>query len=93
MIPVLTESETVIYIDEGKIVKFISENAPMEWNDACEFVREHGITGEEGTMYWTRNDVFKEPIADYDDETAIEWLRHFFDAHPWLNRIKIVFDD
>ncbi len=93
MKPVLIESETIIYVDDAKMVRFISENAPMEWNEASDFMIKENITNHEGSAYWSREEVFKEPIPVYEKPEGIKWLRHFFDAHPWLNRIKIVFDD
>jgi hypothetical protein len=91
MKPVIKEDSVKAYISDYDIIKFISENAPMDWNKCCDFVRKHGITGDNGEpVYWYRS-ILKNP-KDYDPE-AIKWIGAFYEAHPFIDKMMIVFDD
>lgn len=64
----------------------------MDWNECCDFVRDNGITGSEGSIFWQRKSVFSEQVEYYQPE-AIKWMKLFFEAHPFIEQIMIVFDD
>ena len=65
---------------------------PMEWNDCCDFVRDVNITSvNEGGSHWRKEEVTNVP-EEFNSE-AVKWIKAFFDAHPWMERMMIVFDD
>lgn len=88
----LKKEDLAYYISEADIIRFIHENAPMEWNKCCDYVRECNITGEEGSAFWMKENVFGKNNVDYNPE-AIKWMKLFFEAHPFINKVMIVFDD
>lgn len=92
LIPVLSEEHSIYYIDSSSIIKFISNNSDMDLNDVYRFVRKHQICNDEhGPTYWDRSCLINYPY-EYDDE-AVKWMTMFFDTHPWINRMMVVFDD
>lgn len=91
MKPVLKQEESTYYISESDIIRFISENAPMDWNKCCRFVRDKHITSGDGDkIYWTKQQLSKSKSLN---EEQIKWISAFFEAHPWIERMMIVFDD
>jgi hypothetical protein len=92
MIPAIKKEDVLTYVSEGAIVRFISENAPMDWNKCCDFIREQGISGDEGRIMWTKPQIEKYP-KQYNPE-AVKWILAFFEAHPFVgDKIMICFDD
>jgi hypothetical protein len=92
MKPVLKQEGTPHYVSESEMIKFISENAPMDWNKCCDFVRKHDITGwNGGVAHWDKTDIIKN-AKEYNEE-QVKWVGAFFEAHPWLNAMVLVFDD
>lgn len=85
----LKQKDLAYYISEGKIIEFITKNSNMDWNDCCDFIRDNNICSE-GLSSWTRH-VIKHP-EQYNPEAA-KWMKLFFEAHPFLEKIMIVFDD
>ena len=50
------------------------------------------ITNEEGfPSMWSKTDF--DGKLTYYNEHQIEWVGAFFEAHPWITRMMIVFDD
>lgn len=93
MKPVLKEKDALYYISDADMIQFISENAPMDWNECCDFVRDNDITNsEEGRAYWKRENIENAQPGHYNEE-QIKWIGAFFEAHPWIERMMIVFDD
>lgn len=90
MKPVLKQESSIHFVSDADMIKFISENAPMDWNKCCRFVIAHDICGEDGPIFWDK-DVLSHP-AEYNEE-QIKWVGAFFEAHPWIERMMIVFDD
>jgi hypothetical protein len=89
---VLVQTEPIHYVDSSKMIEFISINAPMVWNNCCDFVRYHDIcNGEFGPAYWEKEDIINSPEG-YNDE-QVKWITAFFETHPWIERMMIVFDD
>lgn len=95
MKPVLQKKDPIYYyalVDDADIIKFISVNAPMEWNDCCDFVREHDIvSGEIGPTFWEKEDIINSS-EEYNEE-QVKWITAFFETHPWIERMMVVFDD
>ena len=92
MKPVLSEKEQTHYVDDGDLIRFISENAPMGWNKCCDFVREQGITSVDGNkVYWVKQDLLDYP--EHYNEEQMKWVSAFFEAHPWIEKMMVVFDD
>jgi hypothetical protein len=88
----LKQEDLSYYISNADIIKFISKNAPMDWNRCCDFVRKNNITSDEGPAYWRRKDVLGKNSDEYNSE-AIKWMKLFFEAHPFIDSVMIVFDD
>lgn len=87
----LTQEEDIHYISEADMIKFIDANSDMDWNKICDFVRQKGITNEDGERTSWRP-IEPERQKHYN-EHQIKWVNGFFTAHPWIKRIMIVFDD
>ena len=65
----------------------------MNWNKCCNFVRDYNIIGNGYLrIKWDKN-CFVGKNKKYYNEHQIKWITLFFDAHPWIERIMIVFDD
>ncbi len=90
---VISQEDAIYYVEDADIVKFISENCHMEWNETCDFVFEIGIINVSGLSFWQRKDVFDEKLQKQYNPIAIEWMTKFFEAHPFMENIMIVFDD
>jgi hypothetical protein len=86
---VLEKEHAYHYVSEGSMVEFINLNSEMEWNYICDFIRDNNIAGEEGMTFWEKTDL--DPTR-YNPE-AVKWVGAFFEAHPWIERMMIVFDD
>lgn len=91
MKPVLKKEKSIYYVSDADIIQFISENYKMDWNKCCEFVSDNNITGKEGRVFWTKESILKNPKA-YNEE-QVRWIGAFFEAHPWIESMMIVFDD
>lgn len=89
MKPVLKEENAIYYVSEADMINFICENSDMEWNEICDFARDEEIIGDEGRIFWN--------ITDFEDddynEAQTKWVKAFFEAHPWITKMMIVFDD
>lgn len=90
---VLKQEDLAYYVSDAEIIRFISENAPMPWNKCCSFVRDVGITSESssGGALWERKDVMNNE-EEYNSE-QIKWMKLFFKAHPFIDKVMFVFDD
>lgn len=92
MKPVLTQESQVHYVDSSDMIKFIEANSEMKRNDICNFVRKNNIcNGEYGPSFWEKNDLIKN--SHEFNEKQVYWISAFFEAHPWIERMMIVFDD
>jgi TPP-dependent 2-oxoacid decarboxylase len=92
MKPVLNQVLQIHYVDSSDMIKFIDANSKMKWNDICDFVRENDIcNGEYGPSFWEKNDLI-ENSHEYNEE-QVYWVGAFFEAHPWIERMMIVFSD
>jgi len=89
---VLKQEEATHYVSDAEMIEFISKNAPMDWNECCDFVRDNNIVGDEGQIYWIKSQIENAKPGDYN-EKAIKWVGAFFEAHPWIERMMIVFND
>ncbi len=92
--PVLNRSDIVIYVSEHKMAEFVEKNSTMDADDVPDFIREVGISSNEGgQVYWVKEDVFSKKKISYYNPQAIEWMQKFFEAHPDIEKIMVVFDD
>lgn len=89
LIPIMTKEESVYYVDESDFIKFIEKNSDYEWNYLCDKCRSSGLFNEDGKTYYTGKVV----KSGYNTEFATEWVNKFYDAHPWIKQMMIVFDD
>jgi hypothetical protein len=88
---VLDQTQQVHYVDDCDMIRFIESNSTMKWNDICDFVRKHDITsGEYGPAFWKKQDVIDTP-EEYNEE-QVKWITTFFEAHPWIESMMVVFD-
>lgn len=92
MEPVLSEVDKIYYVDSSHVIDFIKKNSEMEWNEVCEFVRYHNICGGDyGNAYWVKEDLVK--CSKEYNENQVYWVGAFFEAHPWIERMMVVFDN
>jgi hypothetical protein len=78
------------YFSTADMINFIVENSGMNWNKCCDYVRDTGICGDEGRDLWDK-DVLRNP-KDYNED-VVKWVGAFFEAHPWVERFYLIFDD
>jgi hypothetical protein len=93
MKPVLFEKEQIHYVDDVDLIRFISENTSMglSWNKCCDFVRDNNIVSYDGNkVYWVKQDLIDRP-EEYNEE-QVKWVTAFFEAHPWIEKMMVVFD-
>jgi hypothetical protein len=89
---VLDKTQAIYYVDNADMIKFIKVNSDMEWNDVCDFVRNRDIVpSEDGPTFWVKSDLIETP-EEFNEE-QVYWVGAFFDAHPWIEQMMIVFDD
>ena len=89
---VLDQTQAIYYVDSSEMVKFIRENSNMEHNKVCDFVRDYGICdGGFGPAYWDKLDLTNN--ANEFNTEQIKWVNAFFEAHPWIERMMIVFNN
>ena len=91
MKPVLTEDSMEYYVSEGDLIRFIDENSDMGWNNICDYIVEKEITSEEERSYYDRRDFIDG--SDCYNEHQVKWIGAFFEAHPWIRKMVLVFDD
>ncbi len=92
MVPVLKQENAIYYVNHADIIRFIQANSTMEWNAICDFVGNNNIgAGDNGPAFWQKVDVIKYS-AEYNEE-QIFWIGAFFEAHPWIEQMMVVFDD
>ena len=92
--PVLKQEAPLHYVSDSDMIKFIEQNSDMKWNDICEFVRKVGICSPEGEpVYWVKTDIEDERQAKYYNDDQVKWVKSFFEAHPWIERMMLIFDD
>jgi hypothetical protein len=93
LLPVLKEDDSTYYVDESDMIKFIEKNSNMSWDYICDFIRKNGIAGSEGKSYWIKSDLIVQSKAKYYNPEAVKWVLKFFEAHPWIERMMLCFDD
>lgn len=94
MKPVIKQNDAIYYVSEADMVKFVSINAPMDWNEACDFVRDEDITSPDGEqVLYTKKDLLKKGAEKNYSTEQYKWMKAFFDTHPFIEKIMIVFND
>ena len=92
MKPVLKNKKQVHYVSEATMIEFINVNSDMEWNECCTFIRKHKISDDDGERsYYSKNKLEKHPNDYYEEQ--VKWVLGFFNSHPWIEEMYIVFDD
>lgn len=92
MKPVLDQTQSIYYVDSSNMIKFIRENSEMKHNDVCDFVREKDICDDEyGPSFWVKSDLINSRKEFNEDQ--IYWVGSFFEAHPWIEKMCIVFNN
>ena len=90
MKPVLKKEDSIYFISSSEMIRFIVENSRMIHNDVCKFVMDKGICNDEyGPGLWEKEDL----NPDYYNKEQIYWIGAFFEAHPWIKKMMIVFND
>lgn len=93
MIPVLTEEQPIHYVGESDMITFISKNSNMGWDKICDFVRDNGICNSSGEpILWSKEDIIDTKQHKHYNDAQIKWVTAFFEAHPWVKNIMIIFD-
>lgn len=88
----IKEKKAIYYIDSSNMIKFITSNSTMKHDDVCDFVRDKNICdGEYGPSYWEKSYLIKNQSSYNKDQ--IYWISAFFEAHPWIERMMIVFNN
>ena len=94
--PVLEKETATHYVSYISMVRFIETNSDMSWNNVINFIEKHKIVGEEGeSVRWERESMRKEKdLGQHSqyNEIQVTWINAFFEAHPWIERMVIVFD-
>lgn len=89
---VLDKSQAIYYVDYSDMITFIRENSTMKHNDISRFVIKQDICDDEyGPSFWEKSDLIENP-EEFNEE-QLYWVGGFFDAHPWIERMMIVFND
>lgn len=90
--PCINKKDLYHYISESDIIKFVTINSNLNWNMACDYVRNIGLTSDDGEpISWEQNDVYSADTVEVQPE-AIEWMKKFYEAHPFLDKIVFVLD-
>jgi hypothetical protein len=88
--PIAKETEQYHYFSTADMIGFITTNSGMDWNKCCDYVIKVGICNDDGRNLWDK-DVLKNP-KDYNED-VVKWVGAFFEAHPWVERFYLIFDD
>lgn len=89
MKPVLTKDRSIYFVDSADMIRFIEQNSDMEWNDVCDFVREEDIEQPDLNLtMWSKQELEEDHIT----EQQKKWVGAFFEAHPWIDQIALVFN-
>ena len=91
MKPVFTADDITHYVSESDFIKFIDQNFDYDWNSICNLLRDEGVAGSEGKVYWKKGDIEKNP--QYYNPIQTEWVTAFFTAHPFIKKFMLCFDD
>ena len=89
-ITIAKETEPYHYFSTADMIRFIVKNSGMDWNNCCDYVRNVGICSDEGRDLYDK-DILKNP-EDYNED-VVKWVGAFFEAHPWVDRFYLIFDD
>jgi hypothetical protein len=89
---VLDKTQAIYYVDNADMIRFIEVNSDMKWNDVCDFVKNNNIGPcEHGPAFWVKSNLIETP-EEFNEE-QVYWVGAFFDTHPWIEQMMIVFDD
>jgi len=89
---VLKQEYMAHYVSDADIIRFIDQNSDMGWNPICNYVVKHHIVGDNEPAYWERSSFINPSLEEYN-EHQIKWIGGFFEAHPFIERMYVVFDD
>jgi hypothetical protein len=93
MVSIYKEEDCVHYVPYSALTKFISLSANINDNEAYRIKEEIDVLDyDNGKVLYDRKDVFRENDPFYSKD-KYNWIRWFFEAHPFMNRIMFVFDD
>lgn len=87
--PVVKQKDLPYYISSAEMIRFITLNSTMDWNKCCDYVRKYGICDGDGedVTFWNKDD-----ITEYNPE-QLKWVTAFFEAHPFIEKMALVFDN
>lgn len=94
---VIKQEDLTIAVNYGEMMSFIFANCGIEnENKAWKYAEKltNGIMCEETVIYKCYDSVKKDTYSErngFGDEK--EWLLKFFEAHPFLTKIMIYFND
>lgn len=94
---VINEEDVTIAVDYGDMMSFIAGNCHIEDNDkAWEFAENltNGIMCEETVVFKNYESV---KLNTYMEKNGLgdekKWLLKFFEAHPFIKKMVIYFND
>ena len=86
-IPDKIKNITEPFYGNGYLIKFIDKNSDMDWNQICDYVRKHNIVAvDDRVAFWE-----KEYLQNCN-EHQLKWIGAFFEAHPFIEKMYVVFD-
>jgi hypothetical protein len=91
LIPVISEYKALYYVSESEFIKFIILNSDIEYFECREYIKKYHLVNAENKTLWYETDLILHP-EEYNSE-QIKWIGLFFKAHPFMDKIMIVFDD
>lgn len=93
MTPVYTKDQCYHYVSYSDLIKFIEENSKLCYNEVTLLVEENDILDyDNGKISYSREHVFRCGNSIYM-VYKYNWIRDFFEAHTFMNKIMFVFDD
>ena len=97
MKPIIKQEDSVIAVNYGDLMGFIADNCGIDdEDDAWEFAEKltNGIMCEETVRFFSVDDIKNSDLYEkrgFGEEK--EWLLKFFDAHPFITKMVVYFND
>jgi hypothetical protein len=89
MKPVLNENDPMYYVDTSEMIEFININSPMTYIQSSNLIWDSGIALDGEASFWVKRDVLEN--SNLHDPEAVKWVKAFFKAHPWIEKMAVVY--
>ena len=93
--PTLEEDKQIHYVSNPEIINFIDQHTDdsFKWNEIHDYALEESLIADSyEPVYWSRDMIEDSNKRKYYSEDQVLWLQKFFIAHPWIDRMFVVFD-